>query len=214
MVPCDGTATSDRWCCGTSTNCCTSNFGVVQLAQVLGGTLSSVVRSASTTLSSTPTTLSSAASSNAATTGVSTSPASTDPASGSNPSTSSSSDSGSGSKLSGGAIAGIVIGALAGVALLAAAIFFARRAAMWKKNASAASPYTQHTDGYGPAAVYEATPSDKYAYTHRGEMDGSTPVQELPGDTMNSKLPSDCPEEVSRTGAHVASSETGSMGTH
>jgi hypothetical protein len=37
--------------------------------------------------------------------------------------------------LSGGAIAGTVVGVVAGIALLAAAVFFARRAAQWKKKA-------------------------------------------------------------------------------
>ncbi|KAF9696253.1 hypothetical protein EKO04_006213 [Ascochyta lentis] len=201
MVPCDGTSTSDRWCCGGTKDCCTSNVGVVRLAQVLGGSLSSVVSSS--------TTLSSAASSRASATGSSTSPASADAsstpsstgaASGSN--SSSSSSSGSGSKLSGGTIAGIVIGALAGIALLAAAIFFARRAAMWKKKASVtpeagvAPPYTQHTNGYGSAGTYDAPTSDKYAHAHQGEMYGSAPAHELPGGAMDSELPApDAPKK-------------------
>jgi hypothetical protein len=41
IVPCDGAATSDRWSCGDSNACCTSDVGVVRLEQVLGGTLSS-----------------------------------------------------------------------------------------------------------------------------------------------------------------------------
>ena len=196
LVPCDGTATSDRWCCGGTNACCTSNVGVVLLAQVLGGTIVN-----SSTATSSATTLSSAASSNAATTrsstspvsaGASTTPTSTDAAAGSN--SSSSSSSGSGSKLSGGAIAGIVIGALAGVALLAAAIFFARRATMWKKKASAVPetgavpPYT-HMTGYGSAAAYDTPTSDKYAHAHQGEMYGSAPAHELPVGTMDSELP-------------------------
>ena len=200
MVPCDGTATSDRWCCGKSKSCCTSNVGVVRLAQVLGSTLSSV--GSSTRILSSASTIGLEASSQAVSTGLSTLPASaeasatptsTGAASGSTSSTTSS--SGSSSKLSGGAIAGIVVGALAGAVLLAAAIFFARRAAMWKKKASAAPetgvapPYTQYTNGYGPEAVYEAPPSVKYARACQGEMDGSTQAHELPGDATDSELP-------------------------
>ncbi|KZM18430.1 uncharacterized protein EKO05_0001324 [Ascochyta rabiei] len=197
LTPCDGTATSDRWCCGGKTDCCTSNVGVVQLAQVLGGSLSSIVSaSRSSTIPS------SAESFRAAATESSTSPASADASStpsstgaASGPNSSSSSSSGSGSKLSGGAIAGIVIGALAGVALLAAAIFFARRAAMWKKKASATPetgvvpPYTQHTNGYGSAGAYDTPTSDKYAHANQGEMYGSGLPHELPGGAMDSELP-------------------------
>ncbi|KAF3000243.1 hypothetical protein E8E13_007679 [Curvularia kusanoi] len=107
----------------------------------------------------------------------------------------------SSSKLSGGAIAGIVIGALAGIALLGAAIFFARRAAMWKKKASAASetgavpPYTQPTDGYGAAGGYDAPVHDKTVqYAHHSEIDGGTAVQELPAETMGGELPTDAPK--------------------
>jgi hypothetical protein len=200
MVPCDGTATSERWCCGDSNNCCTSNLGVIQLAQVLGGTLSSIESSA--TRSSTMAT--SLASSNAAATGSSTpasasasTPTSTGAGSGSNSSFSSSSNTGS--RLSGGAIAGVVIGALAGVALLAAAIFFARRAAMWKRKASAAPeiggvpPYTQHGNGYGPTTGYDASINDKHAHAHQGELYGSATTHELPGRALDSEMPATAP---------------------
>lgn len=33
-MSCDGTATSERWCCGNSTDCCSTNIGVVTLKQV------------------------------------------------------------------------------------------------------------------------------------------------------------------------------------
>ncbi|KAF3038049.1 hypothetical protein E8E11_002169 [Didymella keratinophila] len=206
MVPCDGTATSERWCCGDSNNCCTSNVGVVRLAQVLGGTLSSIVSSSA----GSSTTVTSSARLNAATTGspmpasanASSTPTSTDAASASSLlSSSSSSSSNSDSKLSGGAITGIVIGALAGIALLGAAIFFARRAAMWKKKASAApeageaSAYTQHSNGYGRTAGHDPSMNDKYAHAHQGEMYGSAQTHELPGGALESELPTTAPKK-------------------
>lgn len=60
MTPCDGTSSSERWCCGTSTNCCNpdSNLGVVILAKKFLDAAPSTVtgsRTASSTASSSST---------------------------------------------------------------------------------------------------------------------------------------------------------------
>jgi hypothetical protein len=52
-----------------------------------------------------------------------------------------------GSGISGGAIAGIVIGGAAGLSLFAAAVFLARRASKYKREA-AVSKYVEGASGY------------------------------------------------------------------
>lgn len=84
-------------------------------------------------------------------------------------------DSGS-TGLGGGAIAGIVIGAVAGLALLAAVLFFARRASRKKKVENPATPVAEVP--YNPA-MQELPPTVKYA--HVQEMPGPPPG-ELQGD--------------------------------
>jgi hypothetical protein len=69
------------------------------------------------------------------------------------------------SGLSGGVIAGIVIGAVAGLALLAAAIFFARRASIYKKQANILK-YVEGPLDYSsrhPDDGYISPDSEKYA---------------------------------------------------
>ena len=154
ITPCDGTANSSRWCCGHDKDCCNSGAGVVLLEQVLGSVSSTVVSSSSiASATSTPSQTSAPPSATATNTG----------------------DSGS-SDLGGGAIAGIVIGAVAGLALVAAALFFARRASR-KKKLQDTMPLVPEV-AYTPA-MQELGPTVKY--THVQEMPGPPPG-ELQGD--------------------------------
>lgn len=160
ITPCDGTANSSRWCCGHDTDCCDSGAGVVLLNQVLGS-ISSSVASSSATATATST------------------PSQTSVSSSASPAQTNAVDAGS-NKLSGGAIAGIVIGALAGLALLAAALLLARRASRKKKSQNIAqdtkTPVAEVA--YTPASQ-ELGPTTKYA--HVQEMPGPPP-SELHGD--------------------------------
>ncbi|KAF3038046.1 hypothetical protein E8E11_001497 [Didymella keratinophila] len=97
----------------------------------------------------------------------------------SGPASFTSSSSGSSSKLSGGAIAGIAVGICVGIGLFFAAVFFARRAAMWKKAASPADP----ADRYEPETAYGSSVSDKVPQYEWREMDGDPRVHELPAAT-------------------------------
>ncbi|OAL48511.1 hypothetical protein IQ07DRAFT_571266 [Pyrenochaeta sp. DS3sAY3a] len=170
LTPCDGRADSERWCCGNSTACCGNstaccgtNIGVVRLAPIFGGLLSSRIAGSSTTETASPTKSSTSATVSTSGTGTTSSFPS--------PSTVN-------SGLSDGAIAGIVIGAVAGVTLLAAVIFFWKRSAKYKEQASmphyaevpgsgypGGNQYTQQQAGpieLPPAAPSEM-PSGEYA---------------------------------------------------
>ncbi|OAL42961.1 hypothetical protein IQ07DRAFT_593480 [Pyrenochaeta sp. DS3sAY3a] len=181
LTPCNGRADSERWCCGDSNACCTSNVGVVRLAQVFGGVLSSSIAG-----SATPTT------SLALSTGASTSATASTSGTGSSSSSPSSSSSttpnqgGGDSGLSSGAIAGIVIGVVAGLALLAAAIFFWRRSAKYKKQALGPQ-YAEAPGGY-PGGYrdqeHAAVPVEKYGK----QQAGSSPIELPPAPP--SELPS------------------------
>lgn len=165
ITPCDGTKNSTNWCCGDSTDCCSgdSNTKPINLAQVLGAVSSSVVSPSASATSSTPT--------------ASQSSTSATPTAATNSSLSS-------SGLGGGAIAGIVIGALAGLALIAAVLFFWRRASR-KKAGYAAPAIADHSHpveapaGSPGAGRQEMSSTVKYA--HVAEMAGSPP-SELQGD--------------------------------
>lgn len=168
ITPCDGTKNSTKWCCGASTDCCSgdSTTKPVQLAQILGAVSSSVISSSAST---TATASQSSASGSA----------SAAPAAGNT--------DGSGSKgLGGGAIAGIVIGALAGVALIAAALFFARRASHKKKAGYEAPPIAEPPlPAEAPANAFGSERqemSSTVKYAHVAEMAGPPP-SELHGDS-------------------------------
>ncbi|KAH6633046.1 hypothetical protein C7974DRAFT_163792 [Boeremia exigua] len=167
ITPCDGTATSSRWCCGDTRGCCNSNSGVVLLEQVLGQVSSSVISSSSPATSSS----SSVTTPTPSTTSASAAPLDTG-------STSTKSNG-----LSGGAIGGIVVGVVVGLALIAAALFFARKASRRKKAPYAAPdaaevPYSPAEVPYSPA-MPELGSTVKYA--HVQEMPGAPP-SELHGD--------------------------------
>lgn len=171
ITPCDGTKNSTKWCCGASTDCCSGDSDIkpVELAQILGAVSSSVVSgSASATSSATP------IASQASASGT----ASAAPAAANSES--------SGSKgLGGGAIAGIVVGALAGLALIAATLFFARRASQKKKAGYGPPPGTEHAQpleapAYSPGPERQEM-SSTVKYAHVAEMPGPPPI-ELQGD--------------------------------
>lgn len=181
LTPCNGRADSERWCCGDSNACCTSNVGVVRLAQVFGGVLSSSIVSSATrttSLASSTGALTSATASTSGTGSPSSSPSSS--------SSTTPNQGGGDSGLSSGAIAGIVIGAVAGLALLAAAIFFWRRSAKYKKQALVPQ-YAEAPEGY-PGGYrdqeHAGVPVEKY-----GKQQAGSPPIELPP-APPSELPS------------------------
>ncbi|KAF1836905.1 hypothetical protein BDW02DRAFT_203718 [Decorospora gaudefroyi] len=161
MIPCNGRPDSEKWCCGQSTSCCDDpdSPDLVILPQTLGGTISP----SSSTRSSSRSTRTSAYDYTSTTSASS---------------SSSSDDDDEG--LSAGALAGIVVGAVAGVALLAAAIFFALRARKYKKRADASAGASATNDsevpppppGYTEAPTQIHVPQDKYAHQAPVEMPG------------------------------------------
>ncbi|KAJ4332769.1 hypothetical protein N0V87_008127 [Didymella glomerata] len=171
ITPCDGTKNSTKWCCGGSTDCCSgdSNIKPVELAQILGAVSSSVV-SGITSATSSATSIGSQASASGA--------ASSAP-------TAANTQSSGPQGLRGGAIAGIVVGALVGLALVAAALFFARRASQKKKARYGPPPGTEHPQpveapAYSPGPERQEM-SSTVKYAHVAEMPGPPPI-ELQGD--------------------------------
>ncbi|KAF2828324.1 hypothetical protein CC86DRAFT_454161 [Ophiobolus disseminans] len=159
LTPCNGQADSDKWCCGEKTDCC-STSSVVMLAQVLGGTLSSSTANSATTMIS-----------SISTSSTSTPTSSTSRPTGlTKPTTSSS--------LSNGAISGIVVGVVAGIAVFATTIFFARRARAHKRqsNISGLAEAPGHPPGYQPRGFAV----DKDSYSHRAELPHTPSPAELP----------------------------------
>ena len=153
VVPCDGTATSERWCCGTSTDCCTTNKGVVTLEQVFEGNSSTTV-SATSSQSSTPS-------------GTSTSATSVETIASVEPRS---------HGLPGGVIAGIVISIVVGLAMLLATIVLARRSSSRRANTEG----LLIAEASGMSQRHELNPLTRD--NHVQELPGALPW-ELSGDT-------------------------------
>jgi hypothetical protein len=143
LTPCDGTSTSERWCCGNSTGCCDgSGKAVVLLAQTLAAfqatPTSTRVRSGTTNFAS-----------STEIQGVATS-------------TEASSQSKNGTNrksggLSVGAKAGIGVGAGVGALVLLGLGFFLSTVRQWKKAADAAK-YDRSAEIKSPVQAYAPTP--------------------------------------------------------
>lgn len=185
MTPCDGTATSETWCCGGNTKCC-GKAGEIKIAATLGASPSS----SSSSSSSSSTSSSSAASSTSSSAPSVESTATSTPTSTSSSSPSSSAEPSPATGLSGGAKAGVAIGAIAGVgAILAAGFLLVRR----RKQQKANDPYTApvevgdydasypHSEMYGSSASHGAAKYAQHSTPH--EMHGDGKAQELPAHT-------------------------------
>lgn len=172
MTPCDGTATSRRWCCGSSKKCCTNDVDVVILdARFTGGLLEEGATKTSSTSSSSQTATSSAPESSITSAASGTSSLAT----AASAATSSPSQSFTPSRqnqdegLSTGAKTGIGLGVALGViAVLCLALFILRR-----KHKKIPSGYAQDL-------------KNKEIYEHRW----APPPTELPTEGMVQELPS------------------------
>ena len=168
VMPCDGTATSEKWCCGTLTDCCITNDGVVTLKQVSEGVLSTIVSATSSAPSMTSGTLASVT-----TTGTN---AAIDPRS-------------RGS--AGGVIAGIVAGAVVGLAILLAAFILVRR----RSQRTVSTEGLLIAEASVISQRHELSPSTKKA--HVQELP-EAPPRELPGDAARGRSREDGCGAVSR----------------
>jgi hypothetical protein len=157
ITPCDGTNKSEKWCCGKSDACCWNpNKDSITFPQrfegMINGTVASLALAGPTStesllgIGSTPTT---------STTRTLISESST-PQSQSPSPLAQSVSTGLSTGLSTGAKAGIAVGAVAGVIALVGAVFFARKAMRWKKEAQRARETNAQTQPY--AKIYP----DKY----------------------------------------------------
>ncbi|KAJ4983951.1 hypothetical protein SVAN01_10572 [Stagonosporopsis vannaccii] len=113
VMSCDGTATSRRWCCGNSTDCCSTNSGVVTLKQVVD---------AASTSSVGPLPISSAKHSE-----IFTSKASIETNAVPTSSTATSTGDPNSSSVAEGVVAGAVTGAIVGLVVLLMILYIARR---------------------------------------------------------------------------------------
>ena len=137
MTPCDDTANSTKWCCGTKKDCCAGDIGIETLAQTFLGMFAP-----STSILSSSTSVSASASASGS----------------SSSSTTARASSGGSSSISGGAITGVVIGALAGVALIGAAWFFTVRR---RRPAGPPPPvYVEESQASGLSKTYYAYEAD------------------------------------------------------
>ncbi|KAF1954979.1 hypothetical protein CC80DRAFT_594624 [Byssothecium circinans] len=184
MTPCDGTNTSTRWCCGTSTTCCTNNFGVVELPQSFIG------RAISSTSSTAP----SPTSANSISPGV-TSPSQTAP-SAQNPTPDQKQNTG----LQSGVKAGIGIGIAVGVFALIGGIWFVRKAMAWRKKAKAQDMELLKREN--PSLVSHSSP-DLYKHEHGGNQRSEMPYWTKPTELASPGRP----WELADTAVRPATSE-------
>ncbi|KAF2247734.1 hypothetical protein BU26DRAFT_506919 [Trematosphaeria pertusa] len=187
MTPCDGTPTSEKWCCGMTDSCCDTD--AVLLPRTFGAALSSTSTSASvaTSSSSSATTLASSASSP-------TSEPTASPTLSPSPSPSTSAEANadattqpsSSTGLSAGAKAGAAIGAIAGVAaFFSIGYLIARRRHGWTSWRSGHAGVHEkgvsegnHDNGYYPPPVKDVT--YHMAAAEIQELDGGNVAAEAP----------------------------------
>jgi hypothetical protein len=170
MTPCDGTSTSEKWCCGTgNTSCCATN--PIAIAAKFGfDTTTSLRASASNAVSSTQ-------SSRESSTSISSfnnlsSATGTPQASNLNKS----------SSLSGGAIVGIVIGSVIGVAVVfLAGVFLARK----KLRSRDTAPPMQTT---GPTYYHEQKVPPSYTAEAMDSQIVEAPATSIRGHEIRSKV--------------------------
>lgn len=161
VMSCDGTATSERWCCGSSTNCCFTNIGVVTLKQVFNGASTSSIGSVPTPIAThQPTSASETAEMTSLAYTYTARPASRN--------------------VAGGIIAGVVTGAIFGLFALLAVLFMARRkvrnrATMEKKT----NDYPLLAEACALSQRHELSPSARKSLAQ--ELPGTAPT-ELEGD--------------------------------
>ncbi|CAO2648156.1 Nn.00g090780.m01.CDS01 [Neocucurbitaria sp. VM-36] len=158
MTPCDGTPTSENWCCGNSTDCCTSNFIVVAKSFGTNGNETSSITSLTVSSSTMPPTL---------------------------PSSNVSTSNNGQSRLDGGAIAGTVIGIVASLVLVFVAGFACAKKRQATRNVvPEIVDETKDTNTYN-ASHAVADPSDQYRNRAHEAGDLDSHVIELPEATMS-----------------------------
>ncbi|KAF2273604.1 uncharacterized protein EI97DRAFT_155028 [Westerdykella ornata] len=156
VTPCDGTRTSEKWCCGETTDCCDKPYALV-LAQTLGASPSTI----SSTISGHPTSTSI------------TNSATGDPSS---TATTNTPDSPSSGNLSVGAKAGIGVGvAVTGLVLLTVGFIWAKKS----RSRRNAVPYESHGVEPGIPAYTEYKHNAELPVTP-GELYTNEEVHELP----------------------------------
>ncbi|KAG9195720.1 hypothetical protein G6011_00841 [Alternaria panax] len=163
VTPCDGTDTSEQWCCGNSTACCEdASFGSHSVAPVFLGVITSSSSSSIPSATSTSVPLSSSSSSSTPTPLPTTTPS-----------------NGDNRGLSTGAKAGIGVGAAVGViALIALGVFIGRRSHKKGKETAEATSYYEPVKAEFPSEYRHEAPA-LAASMHEAPV-RQTPV-ELPG---------------------------------
>jgi len=174
MTSCDGTATSKKWCCGSTTDCCNTEFFVTLDAE-FKATGPPIQSSVSSYLSTTTTSLTSSPTANPSTTSslpsapqstANNAPVSEIPR--------------SNSELSTGAKVGIAIGVIIGALLFFGLGFFVAKYPQWRNRGEKNDPqlptYAEHK---GPPVEMEVHPQEMY---------GSYIATELETESYTSKV--------------------------
>ncbi|RYN37837.1 hypothetical protein AA0113_g10999 [Alternaria arborescens] len=178
VTPCDGTPTSEFWCCGNTTDCCSDpNLEKFKVEPTFSGVITSSLLPTSTSASISPSPSSPSTSSNANATDTPT------------PSPTSTSQNNESAGLSTGAKAGIGVGAAAGViALIAIGVLIGRRSHKKKKEVTEATSYYEPAKGELPPQYRHEAPMDEVS---RHEAPATQAPVELSGDQVR---PHEAPE--------------------
>lgn len=164
VMSCDGTATSKRWCCGNSTDCCSTNIGVVTLNQFFDAASTSSVGSIP---------ILSAKHSRTITSGAATE-TETDQT---DPNTTSTAEPNA-RRVTGGVVAGVVTGAIVGLGVLVAAFCIVRRKSHKRIAEEKVIEDSLLAEACGMSQRHELSPSAQKGVQ---ELSGMQPG-ELPGD--------------------------------